>query len=418
MGCPGPGSLDGGKVPPKPAQLGLRQGRMSHLPENLSIESLLCCGKHPQNAPQSHPAAMPPHPAQRPRLDPATPLSWSTDGRLVIGFADQPTSMAVIVADQAREVAVWVSLLDGSRTEADLIASAQAMGLSGGYASRLLAELLAAGQASEVETGPVLQGSETLLRDLRQASTYTGAALEGLVGRRASTEVLVHGAGALPSLVVDLLAKQLLRVTWEPTHKSRIRAQDLVDGADPALIGKTWLALRRPAARPQLVVAIAEAHDPEELSERFARTPVLLVTCHRHRVSIGPTLNLGGTACGRCLNRQRAAADSDWPFSLTQLLHSPRPISSPGQPWLGLAANQLATLVIDAVDRGAVGFIANHSWELAPPDPIWRWRSWPSAADCDCRSAAERGPADGEELSGEGNRPRASGSEQGDDVRL
>lgn len=322
------------------------------------------------------------------RFEQTTPLSWRTDGALVIGFADQPASNSISVVEHGREVAVWLSLLDGSREIADLVSSAQAMGIDELAIRRLLADLLQAGHVYEVETTAETAGSETLLRDLRHNSRLYGGSLSTVLSKRQASAVLVLGAGNLAWTVVEALQASLVPVGWEPDSNLKIRSQDHLSGA--FVFGRTWRSQRIELANPQLVIAIADVHDPELLEQRYPSTPILLVTAHLRRISIGPTLNLRNSPCHACLNATHHSLDTEWGFAITQLIHRHRPLQALGEPWLKMAAYQIAACVLEGIDGAGIGVVANHSLELAPPDVIWRKRAWHRRPDCSCSKSVQQ----------------------------
>lgn len=317
------------------------------------------------------------------RFDESTPLCWRTDGSLVIGYADQPHSAAVRVVQQAREVAVWLSLVDGSRNAAALVASAQAMGISEHSIRLLLLELVEAGHVFEVATVRLPADSQTVARDLRYNGSLHGLAADEVLERRSTARVLVHGAGGLAAAVVARLREQQLRVGWEPNHPGRVRPIDLAGTglAEPSG-SQRWSRLALPLPEPTLVVAIADAHDADVISARFPGAPLLLVTAHRRRVSVGPMLHLASSVCVDCLNAARAENDPDWSFLLTQLLHRHRPLPVLGNPWLALATAQVCAILTESIDTGSIPALFAASLELAPPDPVWRLREWPRQAAC------------------------------------
>lgn len=318
------------------------------------------------------------------RFDESTPLCWRSDGSFVIGYTDQPESRALRVVQQPREVAVWLSLVDGSRNAAQLVVSAQAMGINESAIRLLLQQLLEAGHVYEVATARLPADSIALSRDLRYNGGLRALAADELAARRSGSKVLVHGAGGLAAGIFRRLREQHISVGWDPAHPGSVRPQDLPElGEVTPSSSPRWSKLAVKVTKPDLVVAVADAHDLGLLTAQFAQTPTLLVSAHRLRISVGPILNVVGACCPYCLNAARSANDTDWNFVLTQLLHRHRPLPVIGNPWLALAAEQVCALVCEIVDSGWASGLVGQSLELVPPDPIWRARSWKLSQTCE-----------------------------------
>lgn len=323
------------------------------------------------------------------RLAAATAISWRTDGSLVVGFNDQPSSAAVRIAAHAKQVAVWLSLLDGSRTAGQLTESGQALGIPGSAVADLLTELRRSGHVYAVETiNGCRQSSQ--LRDLRHAAAVRGRELGGLLAQRQNRAVLICGAGPLPAKLVQDLQSHWLNVGWLPESAARIRPEDLEStGLAQRHLGKTWNSLARQVAQPALVIAVADVLDTEQLELRFANSAVLPVVAHQRRIAIGPLLNTSNARCSECLTAERVRNDPDWTFTLTQLLHTRRQLPSIGEPWLGQARTQVVAIALQLLDEAAVAGLAEASLELIPPEPVWRWRYWPATGQCNCASAPQ-----------------------------
>jgi len=275
----------------------------------------------------------------RPLLKPALRRVWRDQTTLQLGLDPE---RAVAIGGLGPAHATFVFHLDGTRTRAQVLAAAPAVGLSRAEAERLLDLLALAGalddaaadlsplatldQADRDRLGPDL-ASWSLVRP------EPGAAARVLARRRAAG-VAVLGSGRVRDALRPLL--------------------------DAAAVGR--------ARPPSLVVLAADADDGTAGGRQRDRlladgVPHLSAGVYEGVGRVGPLVLPGRTPCLRCLDLARTDRDPAWPLVAAQLTH--QAVTRPGAP---------ATVPCDAVlaatvaAHAAIAVLAH----LDDPDaPTW-----------------------------------------------
>jgi len=362
----------------------------------------------------------------RPALKPGLLPVWRDRDTLQIGIDPR---RAVALTGMAG-VAWVISLLDGSRDRAQVIAAAADRGMPAQLADRVLT-LLAAGGALEdfpASTYRVLprQLRTRLAPELAAASLAHGYGDGGArtLARRRAAHVRILGGGRLePSIAGILATSGIGRVDSEDAQPpgsaaaqpSRARgsagtpsgmAQSQVPAAQvpaarvPAArvhsarvhSARVYAARARArAALPDLAVLIGTP-DPE-LAARLMRerTPHLAASASEAIGVVGPLVIPGKSACLRCLDLARTDRDPAWPLILAQLAgRQPDPAACDAALAAAVAA-QVTAQALAFIDRPAqAGPVTNGTLELVLPGWQWRRRTWPPHRDCAC---GRRSPA-------------------------
>lgn len=140
-------------------------------------------------------------------------------------------------------------------------------------------------------------------------------------------------------------------------------------------------ALTRPDPHVHGTVVLVAQHvvEPRRTAALMAAdVPHLPVVFTADRCEIGPLVHPGRSACLRCVEEQRHAADPAWPWILAQLVdRAPVAVS----PAVALEAGLVAAQLLSAAPAPTGRSIAVHD-DLRPR----RWREHRRAPDCGCRS--------------------------------
>jgi hypothetical protein len=274
---------------------------------------------------------------------------------------------AVAIAGMSHAADV-ISLLDGSRDRAEVVAEADRRGVPADVTERVLTVLAAAGVLIDYPAHLLRSVPADLRQRLRPVlaaaslGSRDGDGGARLIARRSATRIAVSGAGLIADSLADLLTR-------------------------------SGLAARReqPAGGGEVDLLVLVGHQsPSQTAEllRFAR-PHLAVTASEGIGVVGPLVWPGSTACLRCLDLTRAERDPAWPLVLAQL--SCQSVDPPAcDPVLTAAvAAQAAAVVVAFADGGALAQAAvNATLELLAPGWQWRRRSWRPHPACCCGASA------------------------------
>jgi bacteriocin biosynthesis cyclodehydratase domain-containing protein len=304
------------------------------------------------------------------------------------------------------DAATVISLLDGSRDWAGVIAAAQDAGISVRTVQRVLGLLAGAGALSDLPLAtlntltPVAR--DRIATELAAASLTYGDSDGGArtMARRRLAFVRVHGAGRIGAAVAGLLAAAGVgQVVCQDAGLARPQdlspaGLSLADLNLPRADGVTRVIHRIApdvqtadrGERPDLAV-LTEPGRPEAAAELTrARVPHLAVAGAEGVAVVGPLVRPGRSACLRCLDLARSERDPAWPLILAQLA-GPRD----GTCDTVLAATVAAQATVQALaflDTGRPGAaVSDGALELAVPDWQWRRRSWPPHPRCPCGAA-------------------------------
>ena len=313
------------------------------------------------------------------------------------------------------KAAAVLSLLDGSRDSAELVAHRGGYGITPETTDSVLGLLASAGVLDDFPAH-LHRSLPDYLRarlapELACASLADGDGDGGArtIARRRAAYVRVYGAGRIGACVATFLAASgVARVSC--------RDGDLARPADlaPAGLGTGDIgapraagvarAIRRIApetrtsddagVRPDLAVLTGTAlTDPAAASDVASlmrdRVPHLAVRADEAIGVVGPFVDPGRSACLRCVDLSKAARDPAWPKILAQAASD---VASPTACDTVLAAATAALAAAQALAvidyRGSRSLVAaNGALELVLPDWQWRRREWPPHPSCTCGAA-------------------------------
>jgi hypothetical protein len=337
----------------------------------------------------------------RPVLKPTLGRRWRDAETLQLGT--HPAAAVVITGLQSADRAV-LELLDGTRTDAEIVLAAAGAGASAGQAGRLLDALRRAGALEDADAPDPLAelpfGDRARFRaelaQLSLRSDVPGAAAGAFRHRQQST-VLVHGAGRLGAPIAALLAAGGVGVVdvCDPTPT---RAEDAIPGglnsADTGRAREEAVAAAVPGVRIRrrtdtvldaaLVVLAPPPGMDVTTGERLRRdgVPHLAVNTVDGVGIVGPLVVPARSACLRCLDVHRRHRDP------TGLYPDDRDGPDAAGSALAVATAALATIqaltFLDEPYTGVRPATLDGTLELRPPDWRLRRRSWPPHPDCGC----------------------------------
>lgn len=316
------------------------------------------------------------------RLEPGSPLSWTREGSLLIGFKDDPNSRCYVIDEHQKEMRQVLSLCDGKYELEHVIQSGLAMGIRESFLRETLKNLSERGHLRVVNSvkSHAPQNIHSDAQLLRRSSAEIQA-------NRAHHRVLVYGSGRTPAALVSALVANDVPVGWTPASKERVRDDEL-DGVRSDYLTKRWDDFSVAIKDPNIAVCFDVAHDSEGIEAQFPHAIVFPVIVHQRRLAIGPLLGVNGGLCGSCLNQIRLSNDADWSLTTAQLLHERRQPPLIATRWSNVLTWTLANYLLELIDTKRSSGLLNHSLELHPPYPDWRVRSWEQFT-CTHRSTGE-----------------------------
>ncbi|WP_433667732.1 TOMM precursor leader peptide-binding protein [Nocardia sp. CA-136227] len=264
------------------------------------------------------------------RPDGAVQLGWSSE-RAVIVRPPGPVESGPAL----------VRLLDGSRTEAEILWQARELGFEVEDVRTLLGELADAGLLAAAEP-------RSRLRTVR-----------------------VHGRGPLADALLDGL------------QRIGLRAKHSHGRADAPGSGEPW-----PERPDLLVLSDTLVPDPALVADLVrARVPHLLVRIRDGAGIVGPLVLPGETACLRCADLYRTAAEPAWPQLAAQLLGRVG-CASPAVAVLtaALALREIETVARGRAERPPASLNATLEWD--PDTARLDRRTWTPHPDCGCGAEA------------------------------
>ena len=349
----------------------------------------------------------------RPALKPGLLPVWRDRDTLQIGI-DPRRAVALTGMSEA----AWViSLLDGSRDRAQVIAAAGDRGIPEYVADRVLTLLAAGGALDDFPAGlyrALPRQLRTLLAPEMAASSLAHGDGDGgarTLARRRAAHVRLHGGGRLGRCIASLLATSgigwVVSADAEQEESTAAPADRNPGTASPPGRARTTAAgparaTRRTAARGRPARPLASETRPDLVVLIGTPVPELTSMLMRDRIThlaasageaigvVGPLVVPGQSACLRCLDLTRTDRDPAWPLILAQL--AGRQADPPAcDAALAAAVAALATTqALSFIDRpGRTGPATNGTLELVLPAWQWRRRTWPPHRDCAC---ARSGP--------------------------
>lgn len=341
----------------------------------------------------------------RPVLPLAVRRLWRDPETLQLG---RPPGRAVVLAGVDPGARRALALLDGTRTDDQLLSDAQAAGCPPARTGELLSLLASAGVLEDAcADARALHGLDRTERERLRADVASLALVRGdgglpAAGRRRAACVLVLGAGRVGAPLAALLAAAGVGAV-DVDDAGSARPQDagvgglgLLDlGRNRGEAARERLGVVAPSVdrRPQppdlVVLAPPEGTALDDLRERLTPGTPHLVAEVRDTVGVvGPLVLPGASACLRCLDLVRTDLDPGWPTMAAQLATPARaPAACDGVLAVAVAATA-AQQVLGLVDGWPRPAALGATLELALPDWRWRRRSWPTHADCGCRRQA------------------------------
>ncbi|MDQ4038653.1 MAG: thiamine biosynthesis protein ThiF [Actinomycetota bacterium] len=346
----------------------------------------------------------------RPTLKPWLRTLWRDPETLQIGV--DPT-VGVLVTGLNAVTATWLTGLNGSRSEAQVLADAAAIGLDLGTAGRILSGLRRAGVLLPAAIGPGnLADCGPLLPELIDLTAGRRSAGPGgpALADRSRRHVVIDGANRIGVPLGALLsASGIGRLSFVDNETVRrcdvaVGGLRLEDEGEPRILAAQQ-AIRRSSTTAQAPEALGRsasahadlivlcrpwtAHDPLQTAELPDRSAHLAVAVREGTVVIGPLVLPGRTSCLHCAELHRTDRDPRWPAIAAQLVAGPnRAMHEPTSVLATLAAALAAGQVLEHLDGTRAPQVIEATLELCPPDWELHRRSWPPHADCGCRSTA------------------------------
>ena len=337
----------------------------------------------------------------RPVLKPTLRRRWRDPQTLQLGT---DPAVAVVLTGLSPTDRAVLDLLDGTRSEAAIVAAAADAGVAPEEVHRLLGALGRAGALEDAAAAdPLLDlppGRRERLRcELAQLSVYCqipGAAAAAVHHRRLC-RVVVLGAGRIGAPIAALLAAAGVGAV-EVTDPSPAGPEDAIPGGlapgdagrarQDAVAGAVAGArVRRRTGSPleAALVVLAPPPGPDvTTAERLRRdgVPHLAVDTIDGAGIVGPLVVPARSACLRCLEAHRRDRDPMW--AAPEDRGWPEAAGSA----LAVATAALATMqalsFLDEPYTGARPATLDGTIELRPPDWRLRRRTWPPHPDCGC----------------------------------
>lgn len=325
---------------------------------------------------------------------------WRERDTLQVGV-DPRRAVAV---RQLGPAAAVISLLDGSRSRDDVIATAQAYGVPAGAANRVLGLLASAGLLDDFPVGlhvalPV-EVRARLAPELATAALAYQDSSGGarVLARRRGAFVRVYSAGRVGACVATgLAAAGVGRVVC--VDPVTARAEDVCPAG--LLLGDVGAPRQDGAARamraaapevkttdngeiPDLVICVGLPTPELAASWRYAGLPHLALRGEEAIGVVGPLVLPGRSACLRCVDLRKTDLDPAWPKILAQAVCGTSRVTACDVVLaFGVAAAGCAQALL-FLDGQQAPATLNGTLELVLPDWQWRRRTWAPHGDCAC----------------------------------
>jgi len=314
----------------------------------------------------------------RPALKPGLLAVWRNRDTVQIGIDPR----RAIALTGMRGAAVLLSLLDGSRDLAQILAAAGEFGISAEAADRVIT-LLAVGGALHDFPVTAYRAMPHALRTRLAPELATAALAHGdadggarILARRQGACVQVAGMSRVGLCIASFLTASGIGIV---ISTGRPPGMGSGPGAPPAA---------GPAGagpQPDLVIlADVYRRDLPEILRRGG-VPHLAAAASEAIGVVGPLVLPGRTACLRCLDLTRAERDPAWPLILAQLTGGGADPPACDTVLAAAVATQAAAQALAFVDRPAsASAVINGTLELVLPDWQWRRRTWAQHDRCGC----------------------------------
>jgi hypothetical protein len=323
----------------------------------------------------------------RPALKPGLLAVWRNRDTVQIGIDPR----RAIALTGMRGAAVLLSLLDGSRDLAQILAAARELGISAEAADRVITLLAAGGALHDFPVG-AYRAMPHGLRTRLAPEVATAALAHGdgdggarILARRLGACIRVEGMSRVGLCVASLLTASgigMVISTGRPPYAGTS------PGPLPPADGPPLDSTVGPAdttRRPDLVI-LADVYR-RELSEALKQdnVPHLAAAASEAIGVVGPLVVPGGSACLRCLDLTRAERDPAWPLILAQLTGGGADPPACDTVLAAAVAAQATAQALALIDRPAsASAVINGTLELVLPDWRWRRRTWQPHHRCDC----------------------------------
>jgi hypothetical protein len=327
----------------------------------------------------------------RPTLIPGLPRLWRSPAELQLG-SDPARALLLHFPDPG--AAQVLDLLDGTRSEREVVLRAAELGIPPDECRSLLTTL--------EDAGLVLPRSSLLPKNDADRLTGEAAALAlhgssppaGVLSRRQAARVVLAGQGRLAAGIAVALAEAGVGHV-QPDVTGAVRPGELAGGPLRASdVGKPRReAICAAVTRTQRKVQTAGRRGPADLLVQFdhdqpvgllaaalaaRRQPHLTVTIREGAVVVGPLVPATGRPCLNCLDLHRKDRDSAWPGPPAAAV-----VPEPCAVTTLLAATAFAAGEVLAFLDGAVPQTAGATVELTDPSRVRR-RTWTPHPSCPC----------------------------------
>lgn len=341
-------------------------------------------------------------PLLRPTLLPGLAQLWRDRHTLQLGL-DPARAVLLEVADPA--AARLLPLLDGSRSERDILDSAAEAKVSRDDARTLLDALRNAGLVVGAHTllpATLPEPSRRRLAAEAAALALTAPERAGtpaqILRRRAAARVVVTGRGRLgapvavalaqagvghvsPELAGTVRAAEATGFGLLATDEHRPRAEAVVEAIRRCAPGTLTHPVRR--GRPDLVIQLGEDRPAELVAAGYAqrRQAHLLLALRDGTAVVGPLVRGAGTPCLNCLDLHRQDRDPGWAGIRAQLANAPA-LEPCTAATLITAVGHAVAEVLAFLDGGTPE-TEGAALEISAPGRIRR-RAWPPHPACGC----------------------------------
>lgn len=348
--------------------------------------------------------------SMRPALKAGLLPVWRDGDTVQIGIDPR---RAVAITGVGRAAAV-LTLLDGSRDWADVVAAAERLGVPTPATTKVLTLLAAVGALHDFPAHVVRALPEAvwarLAPELAAVSLAYGDGDGGArtLARRRNSFVRVHGGGRIGACVAPLLAASGVgHVACRDSETTR--PGDLAPGG--LCLGDLDLPRDEGVARavqriapevrtdddgqPALVVLTEQPNHEHVVALMREGVPHLTARAGEAIGVVGPLVHPGRSACLRCLDLARAQRDRAWPLILAQVSHGGREPAACDAVLAAAVATSATAQALAFIDTGVAEVAAvNGTLELTVPDWRWRRRTWAPHPACTCAAATAQPGAD------------------------
>lgn len=344
----------------------------------------------------------------RPRLKAALRRVWRDGSTLQLGVDPQ---RAIVISGLDEPSARLVEGLDGTRDHAGLLHAGAELGVEAHRVTELVTLLDRVGALDDAAAdrrgvaGLTPPERERLAPDLAAVSLVRGGrdGGAGVLERRKTAVVTVHGAGRVGAAVVALLAAAGIgTVVVDDTALTRggdltpcgagtgdvgARRQDSAMRAARRVAPGVRGRLPRGRADPDLAVLAPDQGGLGDLPERLLRrgVPHLFATVRDGTGVVGPLVLPGRSSCQRCHDLHRADRDPAWPKVAAQLAGRSAQATPPCDVVLATAvAAQAAAQGLAHLDGDPRPATVDGTVEIAQADGRTRRRGWTVHPLCGC----------------------------------